>query len=38
MNKQLVGHDDGDTQVTRRGDAFLFRTIRNPHTIGRGHT
>jgi hypothetical protein len=30
------GYENLAVQVTRRGDAFVFRTIRNLHIVGRG--
>lgn len=31
-------HENQAVQVTRSGDAFVFLTIGNPHTVGRSRT
>lgn len=38
LGRAYGGYENLAVKVTRRGDAFVFRTIRNPHTIGRGQT
>ena len=35
---RAYGYENLAVKVTKRGDAFVFRTIRNPHTIGRRQT
>ena len=36
LGRAYGGYENLAVKVTKRGDAFVFRTIRNPHTIGRG--
>ncbi|MDQ3524740.1 MAG: hypothetical protein M3451_06770 [Chloroflexota bacterium] len=38
LGRAYGGYENLAVKVTKRGNAFVFRTIRNPHTIGRGHT
>jgi hypothetical protein len=38
LGRAYGGYENLAVKVTKRGDAFVFRTIRNPHTIGRGQT
>lgn len=38
LGRAYGGYENVAVKVTRRGDAFVFRTIRNPHTVGRGQT
>lgn len=38
LGRAYRGYENLAVKVTKRGDAFEFRTIRNPHTIGRGRT
>ena len=36
LGRAYGGYENLAVKVTRRGDAFVFRTIRNPHAVGRG--
>ena len=38
LGRAYGGYENLAVKVTRRGDAFVFQTIRNPHTVGRGQT
>jgi hypothetical protein len=38
LGRAYGGYENLAVKVTKRGNAFVFRTIRNPHTIGRGQT
>lgn len=38
LGRAYGGYENLAVKVTKRGHAFVFRTIRNPHTIGRGQT
>ena len=37
LGRAYGGYETLAVKVTKRGAAFVFRTIRNPHTVGRGH-
>jgi hypothetical protein len=38
LGRAYGGYENLAVKVTRHGDAFVFMTIRNPHTVGRGQT
>lgn len=38
LGRAYGGYENLAVKVTKRGNAFVFRTVRNPHTIGRGQT
>ncbi len=35
LGRAYGGYENLAVKVTKRGNAFVFLTIRNPHTIGR---